>query len=176
MPPWPFGSPLHEGGGGKDQIELIKNKQLPIIDNYDKLINKYCPELLGINLYDKEVNIPNTQILTKDFINGLFDGDGSLEVGLKIKNNGNFVNSIKFQIIQDTYNKSILEELISYFGIGVIRSHSYENSISYYCESKKNLINYIIPKLCNINLSLSPQLPFLNDNWGGDNKEYIECD
>lgn len=140
----------------KDEIKMIKNKKLPLDINYKYIINKYCPELniiidnnnnnIPINLYNNEMKIKNSQELNIDFIKGLFDGDGSLEVNLKDKGNGKYSNSIRFQIIQDIYNVSILEELINYFDVGTIRYHNTEKSVSYYCESKKLLINNIFNK------------------------------
>ena len=151
---------------------MIKNKKLPDYD-YNLLINKYCPELLNIDIFDNNINIINSQSLNIDFIKGLFDGDGYLTIRLK-KNINTFSNTITFGIVQDIYNKSILEEIKNFFNTGYVRERNNENSINYLCEDHTEFINKIFPIICN-NFNITSNLnnystPHLQDGiW----KKYI---
>lgn len=133
----------------KEEQEIIKNNNLPKDINYELLINKYCPELENINnIFNNNKSIINTNNLTKEFVCGLFDGDGSLNIRLI----NNKTLATEFEIIQDKYNKDILDELLIFFNnSGNIKYHKTQNSVSYLNYSTVNIYNIIIPKLLGIN-------------------------
>lgn len=131
------------------QIEDIKNKRIP---NFEELKNS-----IDLNIYKElkelktdynEVEIPNSKPITKDFINGIIDGDGSISVSLKKTLNNVIIIEITLEIIQDSYNKSLLNEIKIFLNNkGNIRPHKTQNSISYFL-TKKDLKS-VLPKLLN---------------------------
>lgn len=128
---------------------IIINKLLIENIDYYYYINKYCPELKDINildLYNNNIIINNSQPLTKEFICGLFDGNGSINI--RLINNS---LDVTFKIIQDKYNIHILKELLLFFNNkGNIIYHNTENSVSYFNNNTNDIYNIIIPKMLGI--------------------------
>lgn len=139
----------------KDEQDIIIKKKTISNFDYYYYINKYSSELSKLTLNELFTNeherIPNnTQPLTKEFICGLFDGDGSLNIRL-IKNKNKNSLDVTFKIIQDSYNDKILMELLNYFNNkGIVKYHKIERSISYINTNINDIYNIIIPKMLGI--------------------------
>lgn len=138
----------------QDESDKITNYEFNNLDNIIDLTRKYSNELYEISfwndIYNHEpLNQSLNNPINKEFINGLFDGDGSLSVQFKSpKNKSSMTWSGVFQIVQDKYNESVLLELISYFKCGKITHRSDEFSCSYFAY-KTDIFKNIIPQLTN---------------------------
>lgn len=143
------------------------------------VINNFQPQGIDISRLTKSINTFKINPLTREFLRGLFDGDGNLTVYFKpIKDsiNGNIKYSIgsNFTIVQDNFNIELLREIQEYFSnsdkkVGNIYEITSNCSI-YKVSSKPDIISHVIPKLIdecdlnnidNINLT---KLPVMKSN------------
>lgn len=146
----------------KNQQNVILNNELPLNINYQLLIDNYCPELVNIDNIINNVNIKTLNPITKDFINGLIDGDGSLSMSIKLSSN-KYKLYLTFELIQDIFNESVLFEVKEYFdNIGIIKKHKSQRSVSLFIYSTIDMRNKIISKLLtdlnNIELITGPKI------------------
>lgn len=146
------------------------------------VINNIQPE--GVDISKLTDSIENFRAqhqndLTLDFLQGLFDGDGSLSAYIVslTKEAQNFKLSMRFAftIVQDAHSLSLLDEIKSYFNnVGTIYELSNNCSI-YKVGSKAELISTVLPKMANkesTNLVKDryESLPFMKFN-----KIYCSC-
>nr|YP_008475213.1 hypothetical protein [Wickerhamomyces mucosus]AGS44509.1 hypothetical protein [Wickerhamomyces mucosus] len=146
-----------------EEQNIIKSNKIPKGINIENLIKLYCPELESIDLLNNKSEVNNSQPLTKEFINGLFDGNGSLSLRLSPIKNNKLGFKVAFKIIQDDLNDHILKELLKFFNNkGSIIKHKTEKNISYLCYNRTELINNIIPNMLNIKNLLNSNIDWYN--------------
>jgi hypothetical protein len=113
----------------KSEIELCIN-DIDIL--YKKLINK--------ELKNHPINE-----LNMNFIQGLFEGDGSISIYYPKSNQ----IRLTFSIVQDIYNIELLKELEIYFNCGKIYNIT-DKAIRYDIKSIKEIKEKVIPQFNNI--------------------------
>jgi hypothetical protein len=125
---------------------LTKEEQKYVIDNIQ-------PEGVDISKLTESIESFKQNVLTLDFIHGLFDGDGNITVSLSNSSSSKLVEksrisvNISFTIVQDVHNISLLDELKMYFNNkGNIYKLSNNCSI-YKVGSRSDLMSAIIPKM-----------------------------
>lgn len=126
------------------QLQLMNKTYQDIILN-NKLSNNILNELNNlINNFNYENN------LNIDFINGLFDSDGWITIGIKLNKQNNLSLVIVYGIVSDTFNSKLLDNIKDYFNnIGTIYKRKDERSISYLI-NKTKILSGILPKIYNI--------------------------
>lgn len=133
---------------------------------YEDIINKE---------YDKYYN---NNLITLDYIIGLFEGDGNITVYLTKNTTNSLRIRMYFNISQDIYNKSILEEIQQYFNCGHIYKIDSDNMYRYDVKSIMDIKNKIILKLINYDIELNIKLykiKYINNiiNWINKNNNII---
>lgn len=162
---------------------LTPDEQKYVIDNIQ-------PEGVDISKLEESIKEFKQNELTPDFINGLFDGDGSLSVSLvnpsksskggrsalenvtegdkeplrdKISEDGVgcparkiILVKMKFTIVQDIHNLSLLEEIKKFFNDkgSIYALKNSANCYVYTTGSKFLLYEVILPKMMGINKNL----------------------
>jgi len=115
-----------------------------------------------VSAYDLNLTISNRDSITLEFINGLFDGDGSLCFIFYRNRHNNIKVKVEYSIVQDIYNISVLHEIKQYFGSGSVSIKKNEN-LARYLVNKNDFINLILPKfVVNLNLNSSFDLEEIN--------------
>jgi len=127
------------------------------------VINNKQPKGIDISRLTNSIKTFKQNPLTREFLKGLFDGDGNLTIYLKsisskmTKLNEEIKYSIgcNFTIVQDKFNLQLLEEIQKYFSnsskkIGNIYEIT-DKCFIYKVSSKPDIISTIIPKLIDEN-------------------------
>lgn len=121
---------------------IKKHRKLPEYD-HNKLKNK-----LDNIIKEKKINIKKKYPLNLDMVTGLIDGDGSFNFSFKTTRRRIVAN---FTVVQDKYNREILEELIEFFNCGQI--YDLKTISRYQVENLDYILNNIIKKLNNTKLN-----------------------
>lgn len=131
------------------------------------------------DIIDEEYNkYFNHSLIDIDFIVGLFEGDGNITVYLT----KNDINSLRirmyFNIVQDLFNRSVLEEVHKYFNCGHIYDINSDNVSRYDVKSIVDMKEIIILQLINYNLELNIKLykiKYINNiiKWLNENSNRI---
>ena len=127
------------------QLQLMNKTNKDIILN-NKLSTNILKEL---NNFIKNFNYENN--LNINFINGLFDSDGWITIGIRITKQNYLSLVIVYGIVSDIFNSKLLDNIKKdiFNNIGNIAERTDERSVSYYL-NKKNVLSYILPKIYNI--------------------------
>lgn len=159
----------------KRTLDIKMNIQNSIISKFGsevKNINEYPTLLIDFN----SANLESDQKagIHKDFVAGIFDGDGSINFTFK---SGRRRITSMFTIIQDIHDYSIGRELKEFFKCGEYYKLSSEAS-RFQVESIKNLIKYIKPFFESVNLNTVKQtyLKSVFEAWDIINEEGIKSD
>lgn len=126
-------------------------------DEQKHVIENILPEGVDTSQLTESIKNFKQNALTLDFINGVFDGDGSLAVSLiksqKEADSGGYKGRItckfNFTIVQDVHNLSLLDEIKSYFnGEGQIYELKNSNNCFIYNTGSRSVLREIIlPRL-----------------------------
>lgn len=162
-----------------NKIRYLKPEQQHYVINNIQPVASQSARGVDISKLTDSIENFRAQHLTLDFLQGLFDGDGSLSAYIVslTKEAQNFKLSMRFAftIVQDVHSLSLLDEIKSYFNnVGTIYELSNNCSI-YKVGSKAELISTVLPKMANkesTNLVKDryESLPFMKFN-----KVYCSC-
>lgn len=126
--------------------KLSRKELLNYFNNSEKSI--ILSDLIYKDLLDNELSLYNdNNNINIDYIKGLFDGDGNICLYLEYNRLGNLRIRMTFNIVQDLYNKKVLEEVKDYFNCGYLNLQG--NMIRYDVKNIKDLNEKILPKLNN---------------------------
>jgi hypothetical protein len=106
------------------------------------LSNKLFEEV-KLNTLNYELNTFKHNPLNIEFLSGLIDGDGNISFYFESTKEG-IRPRFNFTIVQDSYNRSLLEEVQSFFNVGNINTLN-KNCCIYKASSLKDLYNKILP-------------------------------
>lgn len=154
-------------------MNLLSNNLLRYLTESEKLLVLSKPILYNDLINKEYTKYYNNNLIDLDYIIGLFEGNGNINVYLTKNTTNSLRIKMYFNISQD---KSILEEIQQYFNCGNI--YNINNIYRYDVKSIMDIKNKIILKLINYDIELNIKLykiKYINNiiNWINKNNNII---